>query len=70
MSEKKKCSFQSRFYDINEARCIIPLLLEKRESWFCKYFFNEENCPIIKKMCAIKGSEFPTINKKRNGINE
>lgn len=65
-----KCVFQSRFYEINEARCIIPLLLEKNESWFCKYFYNEKDCPIIKKMCSIKAINKPTNNDKKNEINE
>ena len=64
-----KCPFQSRFNDSNEARCTIPLFLNKRNSWFCEYFYNEEDCPIIKKMCPIKVINKPTKNDKKDGIN-
>lgn len=50
------CSLQNKQYEIQEARCIIPLLIKKGGSWFCDYYDNEENCPILKRLGEEKNS--------------
>ncbi|MFX0137234.1 MAG: hypothetical protein ACFFDN_26590 [Candidatus Hodarchaeota archaeon] len=65
----KECLFQSRFPDINEARCTIPLTLQPKhlekycrtgwESWLCDYYHKENECPIIKEVMNILSHAFP-----------
>lgn len=53
----RECPFQTREPKIKEARCVIPLTLQPEElkkhctmgcgSWFCKFYLNEKDCPII-----------------------
>ena len=45
-----ECCFQTIQIEINESRCIIPLILKSKESWLCEYYLQEYNCPIIKRM--------------------
>ena len=54
----KKCIYQTDQPKINEARCIIPLILRPKYlemycstgcgSWFCEYRGMEKECPIVK----------------------
>lgn len=56
----KECPFQSKINEIDESRCIIPLVLRPSElhkycsiefgSWFCSFHNNEIDCPLMKKI--------------------
>jgi hypothetical protein len=49
----KECPYQTKDYKIRESRCIIPLRLQKGNSWFCNFHGKELECP-IRKIIASK----------------
>lgn len=56
----KECPFQTRQSSIKEARCLLPLYNNggcnrgNRDytcgSWFCEFYKEEKDCPIIKEI--------------------
>jgi hypothetical protein len=60
------CPFQNKQHEIQEARCIIPLIRPKeshdkvvpRNSWFCDFYDKEERCPIMERLVEFSLEEY------------